>query len=215
MKKENILAFIEYGYVPLSKKEIRNDIFLVFWIYGFLAAFISHLLEKYHIMAGCLIGAAAFFMYSVVAVRKYTGDKPAEFFYRGVSMASLSVCVLLFTYLHSFSDAADGNWLLPVLILTGTSAISAAWMLRLVKRNISRGFYNQTASQMCSSTGVGGIFGVLGMIIARTFFHDISQEALALVMMVFAVFLINIFSAVTAVKFYKYYLAKNERTYRN
>ena len=208
MEKEIIHAFLNYKYRPMSDKSSASSI-LVIWVYSAFSAFIAHLLLKPNITRVSLCFALVFTIYTFIALSKENGKKTGNFIYNGVFASCFVVSNLILVYLLCFADGAEGNLTLPLLvvsILLPLSIISIPLSLLFIKRNIDKGKYKQSATQI----GLSASFGVIGWFLAQAFFpyFNLSQSTALLVAIgLCASLMIGVTSFATR-EFYKYYLAK-------
>ena len=208
MEKEIIHAFLDYKYRPMSDKHCAGYV-LVMWTFSSMSAFMAHLLLKPYIARTSLIFALGFTVYTFRALYKYDSNntKSGSFIYEGVFSSCFLITIMILAYIACFADGAEGIFMLPLLvmsILLLLTAISIPLSLLLMQRNIKKGKYKQTASQV----NLGLWTGFIGLLIARAITPHFKQSEILLIGLGLIIFLSVGMASSATKEFYRYYLAK-------
>lgn len=205
MDKKEIINFVHYNYIPLTRKNVTDNILLV-WIFTGIGILIKWL-DQHVLIIALPILSLLFTVYSIYIYKKHKNEID-----KGLILSllySLLLSILLLSGAIMFLSMLTGKRQYMVLLLCIVAiCLYQAVVLIVLRRNIARNNYSKSNRQIGGIFVVATIGGLLGLVFARSFLTNLNQST-ALYFLFYLCFILSVlFSTGVCVNSYKLFLFK-------
>ncbi len=171
IKLENLKAFINFGYIPFSKKQCILRIILL-WMFSTIPCILSKQVVYWAIAFAFINILVSIALVTVVV--KHSKQKVSRFLCDGIFNLYLSVLLNVSAYRIFYIENGENLWMLFLFLLLMFLVIFAIWMSTI--KNIRNDVYGvKRKESIHAPIIVGG--GVLGISFAKYYFETNPESA--------------------------------------